>query len=497
MQENQRGHEWHAIEPLSALDEELDLADAVPLYESWRSFKKSLKDSESLAAFTERLVRSLSIETGILERVYDLDRGTTKILVAKGLLEDLVRHDATNLEPSALIQILKDHEAAIHLVQDLSGGIRPLTRGVILEIHAILMRHHHTTVAIDQFGSRMDVPLVKGAYKTLPNNVVLPDGAIHEYCPPEHVASEVDRLLELHASYEGRDPLLVAAWFHHRFTQIHPFQDGNGRVARVLSAYILLKAGLLPIVVDRDRREDYLTALREGDSGRIEKLVRLFVALEKNAILHALSFDLETEPSARSLVGAVAAGLAAKFSRRREQRAKDLLRVNDVAHALRDRATAFIESNLREFRSGVFNREEPVPVFVVGGGPDEGNAHWYKHELVELNEDSDKWIEFGNGHYFVKATLRFERVRLVFVVSFHHIGRRLSGVMEVTTFADIETYDEAEPDRGDRIGTKLLPACVDPFVLTWKTEADAVSDSFTKWLDHCLAIALKEWGDRL
>ena len=62
----------------------------------------------------------------------------------------------------------------------------------------------------------------------------------------------MDNLVKWYNSYDKEDPLLVAAWLHHRFTQIHPFQDGNGRVARVLTTMVMLKAGLLPLVVDGD-----------------------------------------------------------------------------------------------------------------------------------------------------------------------------------------------------------------------------------------------------
>ena len=43
-----------------------------------------------------------------------------------------------------------------------------------------------------------------------------------------------------------------AAWLHHRFTQIHPYQDGNGRVARALASLLFIKAGWFPVVVTRD-----------------------------------------------------------------------------------------------------------------------------------------------------------------------------------------------------------------------------------------------------
>jgi Fic family protein len=48
-----------------------------------------------------------------------------------------------------------------------------------------------------------------------------------------HVAAEMDKLVELHREHRaaGVAPEVESAWLHHRFTQIHPFQDGNGRVA--------------------------------------------------------------------------------------------------------------------------------------------------------------------------------------------------------------------------------------------------------------------------
>ncbi|MDE3194864.1 MAG: Fic family protein [Acidobacteriota bacterium] len=80
---------------------------------------------------------------------------------------------------------------------------------------------------------------------------------MHEYCPPEHVASEMDALIAMHTEQTSRgvQPYVEAAWLHHAFTQIHPFQDGNGRVARALAALVLIRAGYFPFVVTRDERE--------------------------------------------------------------------------------------------------------------------------------------------------------------------------------------------------------------------------------------------------
>ena len=123
---------WHPIEPLTSGERQIDLAATKPLYETWKASRERLATSsrEGLRQFSDRLVRRLSIETGILERLYDLDRGTTEALVAHGFAEELVSRSSTDIEPSRLINILRDQEAAVQLVMDCVGHSRQLTTGL-------------------------------------------------------------------------------------------------------------------------------------------------------------------------------------------------------------------------------------------------------------------------------------------------------------------------------------------------------------------------------
>lgn len=196
-------YKWQPIEPLTERDRAIDLAASRPLYDSWQASKQRLlKSSEaSLKSFTERLVRRLSIETGILERLYDLDRGTTEALVVKGFVEDLVSRSSTDIEPSRLIDILRDQEAAVQLVMDCVAGNRHLTKGVIHELHVILTRHQDTVMAVDQFGTRREIPLLRGRFKELPNNPRRPDRSIHEYCPPSLRGSSLSRIRRIDSMY--------------------------------------------------------------------------------------------------------------------------------------------------------------------------------------------------------------------------------------------------------------------------------------------------------
>jgi Fic family protein len=166
---------------------------------------------------------------------------------------------------------------------------------------------------------------IKGRFKEQPNNPKRPDGSIHEYCPPLHVEGEMDNLLAWLASYGEEDPIIVGSWLHHRFTQIHPYQDGNGRVARSLTTLVLLRAVLLPLVIDRDLRIEYIKALEDADAGDLLPLSHIFARLERTAILQALSVDADAEIShRRTLTSAVIESLAEKFGKRREARHTEL-----------------------------------------------------------------------------------------------------------------------------------------------------------------------------
>ncbi|HUX66221.1 MAG TPA: Fic family protein [Terriglobales bacterium] len=488
---------WHPVEPLSEADKIMDLAGMGSLYASWRQSKGRLEgvSPTRLKEFNERLVRRLSIETGILERIYDIDRGTTEALVAHGFTEDLVSRSGSDVEPARLIDILRDQEAATHLVMDCVANNRGLTKSVMHELHAILTRHQETTTAVDQFGERREIQLLRGRFKQLPNNPRRPDGGMHGYCPPIHVEAEVDKLLGWLVEYRGDDPVVVAAWLHHRFTQIHPYQDGNGRMARALTTLVLLRSQLLPLVIDRDLRSDYLSALEAADRGDLTPLGKLFAGLERKAILQALSVDAEAEIAhQRSLTSAVMESLAEKFGKRHRAQQTELRQVNPVAQALRTRARRLVREALDAFPTP-YDETGGLQIYVTDGGPDQGNAHWYRRDVVETAKQAGKFANLVEDHYFLKASLRVGQERLVFVVSFHHVGRELSGIMEATAFAQLESVGDAEESLNP--SKSLIVCSLDPFVFTYQTQEKDIADAFDRWLDAALAVAVKEFGDQI
>lgn len=120
-----------------------------------------------------------------------------------------------------------------------------------------------------------DHPLARGQYKDQPNNVGLRDGTTHWYAPVLDTPREMHRLMEELRSepFLAAHPVVQAAYAHHALTAVHPFADGNGRVARALASVFTYRAAGVPIVVFSDQQERYWDALAAADLGHPESFV--------------------------------------------------------------------------------------------------------------------------------------------------------------------------------------------------------------------------------
>ncbi len=123
-----------------------------------------------------------------------------------------------------------------------------VTERFIKELHAVLKE--------GTSDSRRDWFAV-GAYKKLPNEV----GGI-DTTPPEEVAAEMRKLLKQYNAIEVKeiDDILE---MHHRFERIHPFQDGNGRVGRLLMFKECLANGIVPFIITDELKMFYYRGLQQ------------------------------------------------------------------------------------------------------------------------------------------------------------------------------------------------------------------------------------------
>lgn len=168
------------------------------------------------------------------------------------------------------------HNEAINWVLDMVKGDRPLTESFIRELHTLLLKKPYEVDAVTPDGHPTKKRINVGSYKSTPNHVKTKTGEIFYFATPQETPAEMNSLMQWYndkITSNNVNPILVAAEFHYKFILIHPFDDGNGRTARILMNFILMKFGYPPVIVKTDDKENYYRVLRLADAGNLEPFI--------------------------------------------------------------------------------------------------------------------------------------------------------------------------------------------------------------------------------
>nr|MBI4156455.1 Fic family protein [Candidatus Woesearchaeota archaeon] len=112
---------------------------------------------------------------------------------------------------------------------------------------------------------------ISTGYKKIPNFLI---GRNIKTTLPERVEEEMDKLIEWYNKVDNIHPLQKAAIFHGKFEKIHPFEDGNGRVGRLLINIMLLSTEYSPLIIRKTQRMRYFHALEAFDNNHYDNLYR-------------------------------------------------------------------------------------------------------------------------------------------------------------------------------------------------------------------------------
>ncbi|MBF9238260.1 Fic family protein [Hymenobacter sp. BT683] len=177
---------------------------------------------------------------------------------------------------------IKGHNEAILGLEEVVHDTRPLTEQFIREMHKVLLGEEHYKPAHTPSGQPTRQRIVPGQYKSSTNNVQTATGETFFFATPEETPAKMHDLLTWYRQETETPtlhPVALAAEFHHRFVSIHPFDDGNGRMSRLLMNLILMRHGY-PITVikaDEPTRNRYLAALSSADAGDPEPFLRFII----------------------------------------------------------------------------------------------------------------------------------------------------------------------------------------------------------------------------
>ncbi|MDE0445470.1 MAG: Fic family protein [Spirochaetaceae bacterium] len=162
---------------------------------------------------------------------------------------------------------IEGYDRAVKELTRMASDGQPLSESFIRNLHRVLLKEPYEVETVADDGRNTRRPIAVGAYKSADNNIVTSTGETYYFTPPEQVPHAMGALVDWYHGQEadGEHPIIIAAVFHYRFVRIHPFDDGNGRMARLLMNRILLGHGYPLAIVRRDTRDRYLQELERAD----------------------------------------------------------------------------------------------------------------------------------------------------------------------------------------------------------------------------------------
>ncbi len=477
---------WVPIQPLPENWKEWADPELQGLVDEWQSQRLELEGMNAYRTFLERLNRQWAIETGVLERLYSVSPAATKSLIEQGFESALLSSSDTDKEPWEVLAMIKDQHAAIESLYQFVGGERPLGTGYVKELHRLLTQHQESHDAVDTLGRHAQRELRRGDWKHEPNFIEFHGGGRIDFCPPNDVDPEMRNLVDWHNEYASRKiaPEVLAAWLHHRFVQIHPFADGNGRVARCLSTLVFLKQRWFPLVITRDDKPNYIGALRKADGGDLGPLVRVFSELQAKAIREAfgLSEDLvEGEAAISDILGKV----TSRWQRERDQERAQLFLLADALHATAAKRLEEIASQITDhIRQGDrrFNA-----TFHCVRRDDPAKAGWYSYQIAKGATQLGYYANRRSYQAWLTVDI-YTQNRVEMLFSFHGLGRASGTMACLGVVYSRSSSGGAEATSGD---IKLLSNA--PFTFTKTQNPNDVTKRFAKWLEDCVIVGLDEW----
>lgn len=477
---------YQRISGLTPAEVDMASSELRALAQVWSQQRKHLEQTHAMEQFLRRMKIEWAIETGLIERLYHWDRGVTEVLIKEGIDASIIAHRAGLDEAKAgqAKLLVDDQYGALEGLFEFVKAERPFSEHFIRSVHSELTQHQDSDDAVDAQGGRIQVRFLRGTYKTQPNNPRRIDGTGFAYCPPELVDDEMQRLVALYHEYEPScPPELLSAWLHHRFTQIHPFQDGNGRVARILATLVFLRQGLFPLMVRNSERTSYIEALERADSGDLYPLVAFFAKNQRQSLLRALGLQQEVAQNVRDQ-DIVQLGLERLRAKAEAQHEVMRDKAGLVFQRLRLRLESYAESlqsQLATFKqryTAVFSCESVL-------GP---NNHYFRKQIVATAKSFDYYANLDTYAAWLRLAVQTEQ-NFELVFSIHGLGAGSSGTMVVISFGAIRTASEG----GGSEVVDCDPACIEPYQFNYAESDEQIAARLDTWVDQALSMGMAHW----
>ena len=458
---------------------------------SWFSRRKILQNnSDEYSSFIDQLKREHAIETGIIERLYDLKKGITETFIKEGFVQSFLSHGDTNVPTTELMGYLKDHLEAVDFVFDVVKEDRPLTKGFIKELHQLVTRNQDYAEGRDQFGNKTKIPLLKGTFKERENNPVREDGTLIYYCPPEHVDAEMDRLIELYIQLceENIHPIIISSWLHHAFTTIHPFQDGNGRVARLIASLILIRFNFFPFTVLREEAKvKYIEGLEEADNGNPQKLVDYFAEIQKRNIEKALNIKEVTTTSLEEVTSIFKQKLR-NWETKQQEEHEQLLSIR------RMEVFTYCSSIMHDLKRNLLRDFAGTTSIVINYCPPDDflKQHYYYNQIVQYANKHDYYFNRTLPKSWIIFRIILSDIKKYQLgITIHHYGYD-NTTIAIGAFLEYKSVEEIDENENTTI-----PLEIQPHVISIQDDFSPKKKNTKLYLENVLTLTLAQIASEL
>ena len=228
------------------------------LYNTWKILQPL--DSRKQYLLSQRFTVDYNFNSNHMEG-NTLTYGQTELLLLFGKVSG--EGDLKDFNDMKASQVsLKMMEEQAHLES------MPLTQNFIRTLHHTLLREDYVVYRTLPGGQQTSYTVHAGRYKTRQNSVITRYGDRFDYASPEETPALMTDLVDWYNEEEARGkltPVQLAALFHYRYIRIHPFEDGNGRIARLMVNYILVRHHWPMAVVRNRNKSQYIEALHHAD----------------------------------------------------------------------------------------------------------------------------------------------------------------------------------------------------------------------------------------
>ena len=293
-QEGRTEQEWQAIARIKIMEESM-----IKLYEEWRAVQPLPKEHH------QALYQWIRMRCNHLSNNFE---GNTLTYSETQLL--LIHGRTTGDHTLREYEEMKAHDTAFEYIQKLAKEPQPIRETDIRDLNKICLKEPFYKNAQTPTGEQTQKKIIPGEYKKYPNHVLTSTGEMFHFATPEEtppLMKDLTKWIQIwlnkatkeknqtgfekgatfkvfpfypeDVKHENSKEISInivsfLAELHKRFILIHPFDDGNGRVIRLLMNYILMRLDFLPMVLTN--REEYIKAIQFSDAGDKKPIEKLF-----------------------------------------------------------------------------------------------------------------------------------------------------------------------------------------------------------------------------